>query len=245
MCLGSFRKTNEKRVAACRLECLVSCVSVLGRYTSFGLQATNSPKEYSKRAPGLIQWVSVSPMFRRGQPADADAFGAEILRYLEPLYATALRLTRNRADAEDLVQDTLVKALRFSDRFERGTNLRAWLSTILHNTWRNRLRDAGREAAAVEVDSSRLEEAEATADSHRGETPEQLLLRNTLDADLRTALDELPDIFRQAVWLRDVEEFSYAEIARMLDVPIGTVMSRISRGRRMLLDQLRKTRATA
>jgi RNA polymerase sigma-70 factor, ECF subfamily len=216
------------------------------RETGDGRRETRISQEYSRLAPGLIQWVSVSPMFRRRQPADADAFGAEILRYLEPLYATALRLTRNRADAEDLVQDTFVKALRFSDRFERGTNLRAWLSTILHNTWRNRLRDTGREAAAVEVDSTRLEEAEATADhSQRGETPEQLLIRNTLDADLRTALDELPDIFRQAVWLRDVEEFSYAEIAKMLDVPIGTVMSRISRGRRMLFDQLRKTKATA
>jgi RNA polymerase sigma-70 factor, ECF subfamily len=185
-------------------------------------------------------------MFRRRQPADADAFGAEVLRYLEPLYATALRLTRNRTDAEDLVQDTLVKALRFQDRFERGTNMRAWLSTILHNTWRNRLRDAGREAAAVEVDSTRLEEAEATAGNSRaGETPEQLLLRSSFDADLRAALDGLPEVFRHAVWLRDVEEFSYAEIARMLDVPIGTVMSRISRGRRMLFDQLRKTRATA
>jgi RNA polymerase sigma-70 factor (ECF subfamily) len=185
-------------------------------------------------------------MFRRRQPADADAFGAEVLRYLEPLYATAMRLTRNRADAEDLVQDTFVKALRFSDRFERGTNLRAWLSTILHNTWRNRLRDAGREAATVDVDSSRLEEVEATKDGSSAiETPEQLLLRNTLDADLRAALDELPDVFRQAVWMRDVEEFSYAEIAGMLDVPIGTVMSRISRGRRMLLDQLRRTRETA
>ena len=183
-------------------------------------------------------------MFRRRQPADADAFGAEVLRYLESLYATALRLTRNRADAEDLVQDTLVKAFRFSDKFEPGTNLRAWLSTILHNTWRNRVRDAGREA--VEVDSTRLEEAEAAADgSSASETPEQLLLRNTLDGDLRAALDDLPAVFRQAVWMRDVEEFSYAEIAKMLDVPIGTVMSRISRGRRLLLDQLRKTRATA
>ena len=184
-------------------------------------------------------------MFRRRQPADADAFGAEVLSYLEPLYATALRLTRNRADAEDLVQDTVVKALRFSNRFERGTNMRAWLSTILHNTWRNRLRDSGREAA-VEVDSTRLEELESSAGSpSANETPEDLLLRNTLDADLRAALDGLPEIFRQAVWMRDVEEFSYAEIARMLDVPIGTVMSRISRGRRMLLDQLRKTKATA
>ena len=182
-------------------------------------------------------------MFRRRQPADADAFGAEILRYLEPLYATALRLTRNRADAEDLVQDTLVKALRFAHQFERGTNLRAWLSTILHNTWRNGLRDAGRDAAAIDVDSTRLEEIEAAGDGSAAmETPEQVLLRNTLDADLRAALDELPDVFRQAVWLRDVEEFSYAEIARMVDVPIGTVMSRISRGRRMLLDHLRKAR---
>lgn len=201
-------------------------------------------KEFFDRPPGSIYWVSVSPMFRRRQPADADAFGAEVLRYLEPLYATALRLTRNRADAEDLVQDTLVKAFRFSDKFEPGTNMRAWLSTILHNTWRNRIRDAGREA--VEVDSTRLEEAETTADgSSTSETPEQLLLRKTLDEDLRVALDELPDVFRQAVWMRDVEEFSYAEIAKMLDVPIGTVMSRISRGRRLLLDQLRKTRATA
>jgi RNA polymerase sigma-70 factor (ECF subfamily) len=183
-------------------------------------------------------------MFRRRQPADADAFGADVLRYLDAVFAQAMRLTRNRADAEDLVQDTLVKAFRFSDKFEPGTNMRAWLSTILHNTWRNRLRDAGREA--VEVDSTRLEEAETTADgSSTSETPEQLLLRKTLDEDLRVALDELPDVFRQAVWMRDVEEFSYAEIAKMLDVPIGTVMSRISRGRRLLLDQLRKTRATA
>jgi RNA polymerase sigma-70 factor (ECF subfamily) len=181
-------------------------------------------------------------MFRRRQPADADAFGAEVLRYLEPLFATALRLTRNRADAEDLVQDTVVKALRFAHQFERGTNLRAWLSTILHNTWRNRLRDGGRDAATIDVDSARLEEIETADGSAATDTPEQLLLRNTLDADLRAALDELPDVFREAVWLRDVEEFSYAEIARMVDVPIGTVMSRISRGRRMLLDHLRKAR---
>jgi RNA polymerase sigma-70 factor (ECF subfamily) len=177
-------------------------------------------------------------MFRRRQPSDADAFGAEVLSHLESLYATALRLTRNRADAEDLVQDTVVKALRFSNRFERGTNLRAWLSTILHNTWRNRLRDSGREP--LDVGSDRLDELAAGTDGpSSGETPEDLLLRGTLDADLREALDTLPDVFRQAVWLRDVEEFSYAEIARMLDVPIGTVMSRISRGRRMLLESLR------
>ena len=170
-------------------------------------------------------------------PADADAFAAEALGYLEPLYATALRLTRNRADAEDLVQDTFVKAFRFTDRFEPGTNLKAWLFTILHNTWRNRRRDASRDT--VEVDSERVERAAAQPNGPAAfDTPERILLRATLDADLQAALDELPEAFREAVWLRDVEEFAYAEMAEMLGIPIGTVMSRISRGRRLLFEHL-------
>jgi RNA polymerase sigma-70 factor (ECF subfamily) len=176
-------------------------------------------------------------MSGRRERAAPDTFGREVLGYLEPLYATAMRLTRNRADAEDLVQDTLVRALRFRDRFEPGTNLRAWLYTILHNTWRNRVRDTAREA--TDADSDRIEELAARADGPAEvETPERMLLRATMDADLKDALDDLPEAFRQAVWLRDVEEFSYAEIARMLDVPIGTVMSRISRGRRLLFEKL-------
>lgn len=176
-------------------------------------------------------------MFGRRERAAPDTFGTEVLGYLEPLYAMAMRLTRNRADAEDLVQDTVVKALRFRDRFEAGTNLRAWLYTILHNTWRNRVRDTAREG--TDVDSDRLEELASRVDGPAEvDTPEQVLLRSTMDADLKAALDDLPDAFRQAVWLRDVEEFSYADIARMLDVPIGTVMSRISRGRRLLYEKL-------
>ena len=183
-------------------------------------------------------------MFRRHRSADPDAFSAEVLTFLEPLYATALRLTRNRADAQDLVQDTLVKAFRFADRFEAGTNLKAWLYTILHNTWRNRRRDAARDT--VEVDSERVDEAAATADGpSSADTPERILLRDTLDADLQAALDALPDAFREAVWLRDVEEFSYAEIATMLNIPIGTVMSRISRGRRLLFERLSATHGPA
>jgi RNA polymerase sigma-70 factor (ECF subfamily) len=184
-------------------------------------------------------------MFGRRQRAAPDTFGSEVLGYLEPLFATAMRLTRNRADAEDLVQDTVVRALRFQDRFEPGTNLRAWLYTILHNTWRNRIRDTAREA--TDVDSERLEELAAREGPADVETPERMLLRSTMDVDLKEALDELPDAFRQAVWLRDVEEFSYAEIAKMLDVPMGTVMSRISRGRRQLYEKLNqgaRTRAT-
>ena len=181
-------------------------------------------------------------MFRRHQSADPDTFGAEVLTFLEPLYATALRLTRNPADAQDLVQDTLVKAFRFADRFERGTNLKAWLYTILHNTWRNRRRDAARDA--VDVDSERVDEAATVADGPTAaDTPERILLRDTLDAELQAALDELPEAFRQAVWLRDVEEFSYAEIAEMLGIPIGTVMSRISRGRHALHQALSRPTA--
>ena len=181
---------------------------------------------------------------RRGKTPGAETFSAEVLALLEPLYATALRLTRNRADAEDLVQDTVVKALRFQDRYTPGTNLKAWLYTILHNTWRNRRRDAAREA--VEVDSDRVEEAASLPGGPIAlETPERILLRETLDADLQTALDALPAAFREAVWLRDVEEFSYAEIATMLDIPIGTVMSRISRGRRALFASLQASRGEA
>ena len=170
-----------------------------------------------------------------------DGFAREALSYLDSLYGTALRLTRRQADAEDLVQDTYLKAFRASSQFQRGTNLKAWLFTILHNTHRNMRRHDVR--SPVDVDSETVEQA---ADLRTGgDTPEQLLTRATLDADLQAALDALPDAFRQAVWLRDVEEFSYAEIARIMGVPSGTVMSRISRGRRMLYEQLARTRAAS
>ena len=146
------------------------------------------------------------------------------------------------ADAEDLVQDTYLKAFRAADRFEPGTNLRAWLFTILHNTARNRARDRARDT--VIVDSEAVEHAADVAGGRRArpppaaETPESRLLRETLTPELQAAIDALPEAFRQAVWLRDVEEFSYAEIAEMLTIPVGTVMSRISRGRRLLFDRL-------
>ncbi|MGH9202098.1 MAG: sigma-70 family RNA polymerase sigma factor, partial [Vicinamibacterales bacterium] len=158
---------------------------------------------------------------------------------LDGLYRSAMRLTRNTDEAQDLVQDTYLKAIRARDRFTRGTNLKAWLYTILNNTWRNRRRDHGR--ARVDYDSETVEQAAAGADGLSApsvESPETLLLRDTLDADLKRALEELPEAFREAVWLRDVEELTYQEIAGVLDVPIGTVMSRISRGRKQLYDAL-------
>jgi RNA polymerase sigma-70 factor (ECF subfamily) len=170
-----------------------------------------------------------------GRSARDAAFEAEALALLDSLYRTALRLTRVSADAEDLVQETYLKAFRAADSFEPGTNLRAWLFTILHNGARNRARDRARDR--VTVDSDTVDRA-ADEPGPGGETPETLLLRDTLAPDLQAAIDALPEAFRQAVWLRDVEEFSYAEIADMLEIPAGTVMSRISRGRRMLFNQL-------
>ena len=168
-----------------------------------------------------------------GRDLDEDA-----LRHVDSLYGAAMRLTRSPADAEDLVQETYLKAFRFADRFETGTNLKAWLHTILHNTFLNMRRQAGRNPVAV--DSEIVENA--PGEPSRVQTPEQILMRETLDGDLQQAIDSLPDVFRQAVWFRDVEEFTYAEISEMLNIAPGTVMSRISRGRRLLHERLTETR---
>ena len=173
--------------------------------------------------------------------SDAEEFAQAALSHIDSLYGTALRLTRRAADAEDLVQDTYLKAFRASHQFERGTNLKAWLFTILHNTFRNVRRHDGRNP--VDVDSEAVDRAAADLDGVQ--SPEQILTRGTLDTDLQAALDALPGAFREAVWLRDVEELSYAEMAKVLDIPMGTVMSRISRGRRALFEALQGTRGTA
>ncbi len=166
-------------------------------------------------------------------------FETEALSFVNHLYAVAVRLTRNPAAAEDLVQDTYLKAFRFAGRFQPGTNLKAWLFSILYNTFRNDQRGARRNP--VDVDSAVVERA---GHSFAGtEAPDTSLLRRSMDPALRDALAVLPDIFRQAVWLRDVEELSYAEIADVLAVPVGTVMSRISRGRRQLFEHLSAGRA--
>ena len=187
----------------------------------------------------------------RGRPSSGQSpaarFETEALALIDSLYRTALRLTRAPAEAEDLVQDTYLRAFRAADRFEPGTNLKAWLFTILHNASRNRRRDRARDV--VTADSEAVDRAaDRSPDVGAGrfvETPETLLLRDTLAPELKAALDDLPEAFRQAVWLRDVEEFSYGEIAEMEAIPIGTVMSRISRGRRMLFDRLSESRSVA
>ena len=172
-----------------------------------------------------------------------EAFEADALEQVDSLYRTALRLTRVPSDADDLVQDTYLKAFRAADSFTAGTNLRAWLFTILHNTARNRARDRSRDAVTIDSDVvDQAAEGPQFGLSGRVDDPETLLLRNALAPEIQAAVEELPEAFRQAVWLRDVEEFSYAEIAGMLNIPVGTVMSRISRGRRMLFGRLQHLR---
>lgn len=178
---------------------------------------------------------------RPGTDRDDREFAQAALSHIDSLYGTALRLTRRAADAEDLVQDTYLKAFRSAHQFEPGTNVKAWLFTILHNTFRNTRRHDGRNP--VDVDSEAVERAAGEGPAEQ--SPEQILTRATLDVDLQAALDGLPDAFRQAVWLRDVEELTYAEVAKVLDVPIGTVMSRISRGRRALYDAMQGRRTPA
>ncbi|MEX2273165.1 MAG: sigma-70 family RNA polymerase sigma factor [Vicinamibacterales bacterium] len=162
-------------------------------------------------------------------------FSDDALTHLDALYSTARRLTRNPAEAEDLVQDTFVKAFRHKARFTPGTNLRAWLFAILHNTFLNDIRR--RKGSPVEVDADAAERAAAQRPAP-GPSPEQWLLSRATAAELDTALAALPEAYREAVWLRDVQELSYAEIAQVLNVPVGTVMSRIARGRRQLHDRL-------
>ena len=209
------------------------------RYTE-GQEYSGAPRGF--RVSGAGTAMAVFPFrSRRTAAPTPDRFEEEALAQADALYRVALRLTRSPAEAEDLVQDTYLKAFRSASRFERGTNLRAWLFTILMNTDRNRRRDASRDP--IDVDSEVVEQAQALPGG--ASTPEDLLIDATMDVDVKAALDSLPDTFRAAVWLRDVEEFSYAEIAQMLDIPAGTVMSRISRGRKLLYERLVATRGAA
>jgi RNA polymerase sigma-70 factor (ECF subfamily) len=167
---------------------------------------------------------------RQQRAHDREAFHHETLALFGSVYRVARRLTKSTADADDLTQETYVRALGASESFQWGTNLKAWLFTILRNINRNWTRDRIR--AIVVVDGTAVDQFEGADAS--SETPEARLLRNTESRDLQAAIDALPPALRQTVWLRDIEELPYAEIAKRLNIPIGTVMSRLSRAREQL-----------
>jgi len=155
---------------------------------------------------------------------------------LDALYASAMRLTRNARDAEDLVQDAVLRAYRFFDKFERGTNFRAWLFKILTNTFINRYRRSVKERTLVEGPEREAvtDQFVSRAASEHAADPERHLLDRLVSDEVVRAVDALPIDFRLVVILADLQDFSYKEIADILDIPVGTVMSRLFRGRRLL-----------
>ena len=174
-------------------------------------------------------------------PEDRQRFQRDALPMLDSLYAGALRMTRNPADAEDLVQETMLRAYRSFDRFEPGTNLKAWLFRIMTNAYINTYRKRQREPRKVsqdDIEDFDLYQELKNHDPAFSATPETIVLDNLLDSDIIQAIDDLPDQFRMAVLLSDLEGFSYAEMAEIMDVPMGTVMSRLHRGRKALQKRL-------
>jgi RNA polymerase sigma-70 factor (ECF subfamily) len=170
--------------------------------------------------------------------ADQATFVEDTMGFMPSLYSAALRMTRNASDAEDLVQETYLKAYRAYGSFEEGTNLKAWLYRILTNAYINTYRSKRRRPEESDVEDvedlylyHRLSSLEP---SGSGRSAEEEALERFTDDEVKAAIESLPDAFRIAVLLADVEGFSYKEIAEITDVPIGTVMSRIHRGRRAL-----------
>ncbi len=164
------------------------------------------------------------------------------MQYTRQLYSAAMRMTRNPADAEDLVQETFLKAYRAYHTFQEGTNLKAWLYRILTNTYLNKYRKDSRRPS--EVDLGTVEDmylyrrlgSEESVEAAR--TTEDRVLDGLVESDIKEAVEELPESFRMPVLLADLEGFSYKEIAEILDIPIGTVMSRLHRGRKAMQKRL-------
>jgi RNA polymerase sigma-70 factor (ECF subfamily) len=170
--------------------------------------------------------------------ADQAQFAELAMEHMGSLYSAALRMTRNPADAEDLVQETYLKAYRAFGSFKEGTNLKAWLYRILTNTFINSYRARKRRPEQTDIDDvedlylyRRLGGLEAVS---AGRSAEEEVLEHFTEGDVKAAVEALPEQFRMAVLLADVEGFSYKEIADILDIPIGTVMSRLHRGRKAL-----------
>ena len=169
--------------------------------------------------------------------ADAANFSTEVMPFAQQLYAHALRMTRNPSDAEDVLQESFLKAYRAYHTFQEGTNLRAWLYRVVTNTYINKYRKAQRRPDEVELDEVEdffLYKKIRDTTTGASRSAEDEVLEGFVDVEITQAIEALPENFRMPVLLADVEGFSYKEIAEMTGVPIGTVMSRLHRGRKSL-----------
>jgi RNA polymerase sigma-70 factor, ECF subfamily len=190
-----------------------------------GMEKASFPAKVDPQPSGITAWD----------------FDSQAMPYLDSLYNTAYRMTRSAEDAEDLVQETFFKAYKYYDKFEEGTNLKAWLFKILKNTFINNYRK--RKLEPRSVDFAEIEdsfERIVRRDNTGQPDPEAEYFHGLLDDDVKKALDSLPYDYRMVVILADLEDFSYKEIAEILDCPVGTVMSRLYRGRKLLEKALLK-----
>jgi RNA polymerase sigma-70 factor, ECF subfamily len=177
--------------------------------------------------------------FRKHKKSD-DKFEEQILGYLDALYGTALRMTAQEAAAEDLVQDTYLRATRFHNKFQEGTNLKAWLFKMMVNLFINNYR-RDRRSREIREGTERQDMVERTVTSGKlnaASAPEEYFFEKLFSDDVIAALDDLPHDFKMVVLLVDINEFSYAQVATILSIPVGTVMSRLHRGRRLLRSAL-------
>ena len=204
------------------------------------LEPSHKFKNRDGQMSGEIEVKSKGGALTKANSADLAArFTAEAMQYTNQLYSAALRYTKNPHDAQDLVQDTYAKAFTSFHQFELGTNLKAWLYRILTTTFINNYR---KEQRRPQVSDSEVEDwqlhAAASHTSDQGKSAEDEVLENLPDGDVKRALEEIPEEFRMVVYYADVEGYSYKEIAEILEIPAGTVMSRLHRGRKLLRNLL-------
>ena len=204
------------------------------------LEPSNKSKNRDGQMSGEIEVKSKGGALTKANSADLAArFTAEAMQYTNQLYSAALRYTKNPHDAQDLVQDTYAKAFTSFHQFEPGTNLKAWLYRVLTTTFINNYRKDQRrpQVSDSEVEDWQLHAA-ASHTSDQGKSAEDEVLENLPDGDVKRALEEIPEEFRMVVYYADVEGYSYKEIAEILEIPSGTVMSRLHRGRKLLRNLL-------